>query len=45
MLIRLLNQPNLPGEIVDGQNIVIDFDGRIDTMGEPTVGSYGTETR
>ena len=42
--ITLLDQSSFSGVKVDGQNIVIDFGGRTYTVGEPTVGSVGTET-
>ena len=42
--ITLLDQSSFSGVKVDGQNIVIDFGGGTYTVGEPTVGSTGTET-
>lgn len=42
--IRLLNQEKFSGVKVNGQNIVLDLGGRTYTVGEPTVGSVGTET-
>lgn len=42
--IRLLNQEKFSGVRVNGQNIVLDLGGRTYTVGDPTVGSVGTET-